>query len=92
MKVLVYSLVLFGLAFIIHFVIWKIRLPKKQRKTILQISYIFFHDEHQKAHIANQASLYSNTPIGLGRFIQRSNLKKMYRRFARYESSEVLAP
>jgi hypothetical protein len=44
--------------------------------------YVFFHDEDQKRHIARQMALYAATPIGFGRFLQRSNLKYMYRRFA----------
>ena len=43
--------------------------------------YTFFHDEHQKKHIEKQTRVYKNTPMGLGRLIQRSNLKMMYRRF-----------
>ena len=46
------------------------------------MEYTFFHDEHQKAHIEKQLRVYRNTPMGLGRLIQRSNLKMMYRRFA----------
>ncbi len=45
------------------------------------IEYTFFHDEQQKKHIHKQLALYNSTAIGLGRLIQRSNLKKMYRRF-----------
>ena len=41
----------------------------------------FFHDEHQKQHIANQVEMYADTPSGLGRLIQRSNLKLMNRSF-----------
>ncbi len=41
----------------------------------------FFHDEHQKQHISNQIKMYADTPSGLGRLIQRSNLKLMYRIF-----------
>lgn len=46
-----------------------------------QVTYRFFHDELQKTHIGRQKALYADTPIGLGRFMQRSNLKKMYRQF-----------
>ena len=53
------------------------------------VKYIFVHSADQKSHIAKQSLLYSNTPIGLGRFIQRSNLKKMYRTFTRLESVEA---
>ena len=45
------------------------------------LEYTFFHDEQQKKHITKQVNLYNSTPVGLGRLIQRSNLKIMYRRF-----------
>ena len=45
------------------------------------VRYAFFHDKAQQNHIAKQLELFMNTPIGLGRLIQRSNLKLMYRRF-----------
>ena len=41
----------------------------------------FFHDDEQKKHIINQIDLYKNTPSGMGRVLQRSNLKLMYRKF-----------
>ena len=47
----------------------------------------FYHDSEQKQHIANQVRMYSNTPIGLGRLIQRSNLKLIYRLFSRTDST-----
>jgi radical SAM superfamily enzyme YgiQ (UPF0313 family) len=47
------------------------------------IKLVFYHDDHQKRHIANQTKIYANTPIGLGRLIQRSNLKHFYRSFKR---------
>jgi len=43
----------------------------------------FFHDDHQRRHIANQVKMYAGTPSGLGRLIQRSNLKLMYRSFGK---------
>ncbi|MBI4179204.1 radical SAM protein [bacterium] len=46
-----------------------------------EIEYVFFHDDKQQKHIQTQYTLYSDTPMGLGRFIQRCNFKKMYRRF-----------
>ena len=45
------------------------------------VEYTFFHDDQQKKHIVKQLNLYKSTAIGLGRLIQRSNLKMMYRRF-----------
>jgi len=45
------------------------------------VEYTFYHDEGQKKHLGQQLAIYSSTPIGLGRMIQRSNLKRIYRRF-----------
>lgn len=45
------------------------------------VEYTFYHDEAQQHHLANQIEIYSSTPIGIGRLIQRSNLKLIYRRF-----------
>ena len=39
MLVLIYSLLLFSIAFIFHVVLWKIRLPKRQTKVLLQIFF-----------------------------------------------------
>lgn len=39
MLVLIYSLLLFSTAFIFHVVLWKIRLPKRQTKVLLQIFF-----------------------------------------------------
>ncbi len=47
------------------------------------INLRFFHDDEQKKHIINQTNLYKNTPSGLGRVLQRSNLKLMYRKFTK---------
>lgn len=49
----------------------------------------FYHDEEQRQHIANQVRVYANTPIGLGRLIQHSNLKLVYRSFAKTISMAV---
>lgn len=43
------------------------------------IEYTFYHDSTQQKHISNQLNIYQKTPIGLGRLLQRSNLKLMYR-------------
>jgi hypothetical protein len=51
------------------------------------VEFSFFHDDKQKAHIANQVKLYANTPSGLGRLLQRSNLKLMYRKFKKCTES-----
>jgi hypothetical protein len=39
----------------------------------------FQFNSHQKSHIQNALNLYENTPSGIHRLIQRSNLKKMFR-------------
>lgn len=45
------------------------------------VDYTFFHEDGQKKHILKQLQLYRSAPMGLGRLMQRSNLKMMYRRF-----------
>ena len=50
----------------------------------------FYHDSEQQRHIANQVRMYSNTPVGLGRLIQRSNLKLVYRSFSKTDSSTAV--
>lgn len=39
MKVLFWGLMIFGLSFLLHFIIWKIHLPKKHTKALLQIFF-----------------------------------------------------
>ena len=39
MRILFYGLLLFSLAFVFHVVLWKIRLPKRQIKVLLQIFF-----------------------------------------------------
>ena len=46
------------------------------------VNYEFFHTDEQKEHIRKQTLVYSSTPIGLGRLMQRSNLKLFYRHFS----------
>ena len=55
------------------------------------LEYSFFHDAEQLRHIGNQVKIYSNTPIGLGRLIQRSNLKLIFRQFARTKKPVLAA-
>jgi radical SAM superfamily enzyme YgiQ (UPF0313 family) len=50
----------------------------------------FYHSAEQQQHIGNQVRIYADTPIGLGRLIQRSNLKAVYRSFVKPAST--LAP
>ena len=46
---------------------------------------IFFHDDAQKDQIHNAKNLYGNHPDGIGRMIQRVNLKHFYRKFVSAE-------
>ena len=56
--------------------------PNDFQRNSEPIELEFFHDDTQKQHIANQVRLYSTSPIGLGRLLQRSNLKLIFRNFA----------
>jgi hypothetical protein len=56
--------------------------PNKLTIETYPVNINFYHEESQRKHIENQKRVYSNTPIGLGRLIQRSNLKMMYRCFS----------
>ena len=40
MKILFWSLLLFGLAFVLHLIVWKVHLPKRQTKVMLQIYFL----------------------------------------------------
>ncbi len=48
-----------------------------------EIKFRFLTDSKQRQLIENAKTLYCNHPGGLGRMIQRSNLKKMYRQVER---------
>lgn len=41
----------------------------------------FWHDHQQRVMIKNAIKIYGNSIAGLGRFIQRTNMKMMYRKF-----------
>lgn len=64
--------------------------PRKIQKSLEPIRFKFFHNPAQIKHIENSLNLYANTPSGIGRLIQRSNLKKMYRHFAPERQSEAM--
>lgn len=57
--------------------------PNAFPRSAKPVEFSFFHTDDQKKHIANQIRVYATTPIGLGRLIQRSNLKLFYRTFRR---------
>ena len=41
----------------------------------------FYNDAYQKHHIKQIMGVYATTPSGLGRVIQKSNLRRMWRKF-----------
>ena len=57
MKILIYSFVYFTFAFIIHFIFWKVKLPKRQTKALL---VIFFSTLVAGFFITNLGSGYYN--------------------------------
>ena len=57
--------------------------PRSVAQTNQAVNLRFFHTPGQQDHIRNAIDLYGNHPGGIGRMIQRSNLKKMYRQFER---------
>lgn len=55
--------------------------PRHVKAAEKSVDLNFFHTPDQKKYIKNAVSLYENHPGGIGRMIQRSNLKMMYRHF-----------
>ena len=53
------------------------QLNQFSKKVVLR----FYNDEWQRHHIQQVMDVYSMTPSGLGRAIQRINLKKIWRQF-----------
>ena len=47
----------------------------------------FFHDQKQQELITNQVKLYSAHAIGLGKMLQRTNMKLMFRHFTKLDVS-----
>ena len=59
--------------------------PNTLERLPMAITYRFYHTEDQQQHLQNQLYLYSQSPIGLGRLLQRSNLKMLYRTIERVQ-------
>ena len=55
--------------------------PRNIEQNNHKFCFKLFHTSNQKKHIKNSVDLYKNTPSGIGRMIQRTNLKRMYRHF-----------
>ena len=47
------------------------------------MQFDFFHDHKQQTLISNQVTLYSAHAIGMGKMLQRTNMKLMFRHFAK---------
>ena len=47
------------------------------------MKFDFYHDQKQQDLISNQVKLYSAHAIGMGKMLQRTNMKLMFRNFAR---------
>ena len=47
------------------------------------LQYKFFHDKEQREHISNQLKLYTAHAVGMGKMLQRTNLRLMFRRFTK---------
>ena len=47
------------------------------------MQFDFFHDHKQQTLISNQVKLYSAHAIGMGKMLQRTNMKLMFRHFAK---------
>ena len=55
--------------------------PSQLNSFSKKVAIRFYNDEWQQHHIKQVMGVYSMTPSGLGRAIQRSNLKKIWRQF-----------
>ena len=49
----------------------------------------FYHDQKQQELISNQVKLYSAHAIGLGKMLQRTNMKLMFRRFIKPDDNSA---
>ena len=47
------------------------------------MQFDFFHDDKQQELISNQVKLYSAHAIGMGKMLQRTNMKLMFRNFVK---------
>tara|TARA_Y100000590_G_scaffold163199_1_gene187074 strand:+ start:8131 stop:10167 length:2037 start_codon:yes stop_codon:yes gene_type:complete len=57
--------------------------PKSLPKLEKPLQYNFFHDKEQQKYINNQRKVYLNQAIGLGKLLQQSNMKRIFRNFQR---------
>jgi len=48
------------------------------------MKFEFFHSTEQQDLISTQLKLYSNHAIGIGKMLQRTNLKLTFRNFAKF--------
>jgi len=57
--------------------------PKSLPKLDKPLKYNFFHNKDQQKYINNQRKVYLNQAIGLGKLLQQSNMKRIFRNFQR---------
>ena len=63
--------------------------PNKLRKLEKPININFFQEKDQRDHLESQLKFYSTHAIGLGRLLQRANMKLIFRRFAKTVHSQI---
>ena len=64
--------------------------PNSLRASESPLQFNFFHNQDQQKLISNQIKLYSAHAIGMGKMFQRTNMKLMFRNFAK--SKDNLRP
>ena len=53
------------------------------------MKFEFFHSDEQQDLISTQLKLYSNHAIGIGKMLQRTNLKLTFRNFAKFQGNSL---
>ena len=56
--------------------------PNNLHKLEKPMKFTFFQEKDQREHVSSQLKFYSAHAVGLGRLLQRSNMKLIFRRFA----------
>ena len=62
--------------------------PNEISKLEKPIMLNFFQEKDQREHLSTQLKFYSSHAVGLGRLLQRSNMKLIFRRFAKAKESQ----
>ena len=64
--------------------------PNNLQKLKKPVLLNFFQEKDQREHVATQLKYYSTHAIGLGKLLQRSNMKLIFRRFSRANESKFV--